>query len=64
MRVKATLNQMTTGFNYSFRKFMLRSDKGVDKLLPTDLSVANLMHEKIDGGEETNDQSRMGDNSM
>ena len=44
---------------------MLRSDKGVDKLMPTDLSVANLMHEKIDGGEDTNDQSGMlGDNSM
>ena len=52
MRVKETLNQMTTGFNYSFRKFMLRSDKGIDKLLPTDLSVANLMHEKIDGKPE------------
>ena len=53
MRVKETLNQMTTGFNYSFRKFQLRSDKGVDKLLPTDLSVANLMHDKIEAGEES-----------
>ena len=63
MRVKETLNTMATGFNYSFRKFMLRSDKGVDKLMPTDLSVANLMHEKIDIGEDTIEQSEIG-NSM
>ena len=44
MRVKETLSQMTTGFNYSHRKFVLQSDKQVDRLLPTDLSVANLMH--------------------
>lgn len=55
MRVKETLGQMSTGFNYSFRKFMLRSDKGVDNKLPTDLSVANLMHEKVMPDPETAD---------
>lgn len=48
MRVKETLNQISTGFNYSHRKFVLQSDKQVDRLMPTDLSVANLMHKKID----------------
>ena len=41
----------------------MRSDKGVDKLLPTDLSVANLMHDKIEAGEESIDYGETG-NSM
>lgn len=41
----------------------MRSDKGVDKLLPTDLSVANLMHDKIEAGEESIEYGETG-NSM
>ena len=45
MRVKESL-RMNNVFNYSFRKFDLRSKDYVDRFLPTDLSVANLMYEK------------------
>ena len=45
MLVKKNL-KLTNGFNYSIRKFHLQSDKYVDRFRPTDLSVANLMHER------------------
>lgn len=42
MRVREQLKIMN-GFNYSVRKFHLRSKDMVDRLLPTQLSVANLL---------------------
>ena len=35
--------KMANGFNYSVRKFHLQSDKYVDRFMPTNPSVANII---------------------
>ena len=46
MNVKQNL-KMANGFNYSFRKFHLQSDKYVDRFMPTNPSVANLLFDRL-----------------
>ena len=43
MLIKKNLH-LANGWNYPDRKFHLQSDKVVDKLMPTDMSVANLLY--------------------
>lgn len=44
MMVKKHL-RLANGFNYSVRKFHLQSDKYVDRFMPTNPSVANIMYD-------------------